>query len=195
MEIDLNEIERLANAATSGPWIACGPSFGASSPKYLNEVVVDNPEDDENDGIEVCRPPVGLEDAVSADMEFIGAANPAVVLELVRRLRAADRWRDAVIDQLDVMHITSTRHKDDPVSAVHDCMAYSVNLALDPATSEQVRALIEAEREACAKVCELAISDIGDCLIIGYDRHDAGINVCTNLAKRIRSRNEPPKGE
>jgi len=96
MEINLNEnrlaeLERLANAATSGPWIACGPSFGASSPKYLNEVVVDNPEDDENDGIEVCRPPVGLEDAVSADMEFIGAANPAVVLELVRRLRNAEK--------------------------------------------------------------------------------------------------------
>ena len=95
MEIDLNELERLANAATPGPWIACGPSFGASSPKYLNEVVVDNPEDDENDGNKVCRPPVGLEDAVSADMEFIGAANPAIMLELVRRLRAAESALDA----------------------------------------------------------------------------------------------------
>ena len=98
MEIDLNELERLANAATPGPWIACGPSFGASSPKYLNDVVVDNPEDDENDGNQVCRPPVGLEDAVSADMEFIGAANPAIMLELVRRLRAAEALQHRIVE-------------------------------------------------------------------------------------------------
>lgn len=90
----------------------------------------------------------------------------AVVLELVRRLRSAesrlhevatacataeqerDAWRNAVVDQLDVMHITCARHKDDPAFAVHDCMAYSVNLALDPAISEQAQALVDAGREA-----------------------------------------------
>ena len=94
MELDLNELERLAESATQGPWIACGPSFGAALPKYLNEVVVDNP-DSEEDGIEICQSPTGLEKESSRDMEFIGAANPAVVLELVRRLREAenDAWR------------------------------------------------------------------------------------------------------
>lgn len=101
MRIDLDELERLAKAATPGPWIACGPSFGEAAPKYLNEVVVDNPEDDENDGIEVCRAPVCLEDAVSADMEFIGTANPATVLELVRRLRAAEEIEGVLIDALE----------------------------------------------------------------------------------------------
>ena len=90
MELDLNELERLAEAATQGPWIACGPSFGAALPKYLNEVVVDNP-DSEEDGIEICQSPTGLEKESSRDMEFIAAANPAVVLELVRRLREAER--------------------------------------------------------------------------------------------------------
>ena len=89
MELDLNELERLAEAATQGPWIACGPSFGAALPKYLNEVVVDDP-DSEEDGIEICQPPTGLDKESSRDMEFIGAANPAVVLELVRRLREAE---------------------------------------------------------------------------------------------------------
>ena len=90
MELDLNELERLAEAATQGPWIACGPSFGAALPKYLNEVVVDIP-DSEEDGIEICQPPTGLDKESSRDMEFIGAANPAVVLELVRRLREAEK--------------------------------------------------------------------------------------------------------
>jgi len=210
MEIDLNEIERRANAATPGPWdfeplhsegsYGSGPDCRSGFDSYeiranggilldtLNSDVASVSEEWNSDEL------YAWDETGKRNLAFVATANPAVVLELVRRLRAAERWRDAVIDQLDVMHITSTRHKDDPVSAVHDCMAYSVNLALDPATSEQVRALIEAEREACAKVCELAISDIGDCLIIGYDRHDDGINVCTNLAKRIRSRNEPPKG-
>ena len=86
MELDLNELERLAESATQGPWVACGPSFGAALPKYLNEVVVDDP-DSEEDGIEICQPPTGLDKESSRDMEFIAAANPAVVLELVRRLR------------------------------------------------------------------------------------------------------------
>ena len=90
MELNLNELERLAESATQGPWIACGPSFGTALPKYLNEVVVDNP-DSEDDGIEICQPPTGLDEESSRDMEFIGAANPSVVLELVRRLREAEK--------------------------------------------------------------------------------------------------------
>ena len=97
---------------------------------------------------------------------------------LARRLREAERWRDAVIDQLDVMHITCARHKEDPVFAVHDCMAYGVNLALDPALSEQAQALIEAEREACAKVCESEWSTVSE--------REAG----KMFAREIRSRNE-----
>ena len=90
MELDLNELERLAESATQGPWVACGPSFGAALPKYLNEVVVDDP-DSEEDGIEICQPPTGLDKESSRDMEFIAAANPSVVLELVRRLRESEK--------------------------------------------------------------------------------------------------------
>ena len=61
---------------------------------------------------------------------------------------------------------------------------------------ERFAALVAAaEREACAKVCEDGVRDIGEAAIIGDDRRDASINVCTNLAKRIRARNQPPKGE
>jgi len=141
MEIDLNEIERLANAATSGPWIACGPSFGASSPKYLNEVVVDNPEDDENDGIEVCRPPVGLEDAVSADMEFIGAANPAVVLELVRRLRNAEKTARMMREALQAIAAMQdqTYYKVNPKETAKDAHLIAVGALANDAGATQIQ--------------------------------------------------------
>ena len=85
--IDTKELRRLAQAATPGPWIAAGPSFGKSLPKYLNEVVVDR-EGDEDDGYSICNTPIGLE--LSSDMAFIAAANPATVIELLGRLEAAE---------------------------------------------------------------------------------------------------------
>jgi hypothetical protein len=54
---------------------------------------------------------------------------------------------------------------------------------------ELFAALVAAhEREACAKVCEDAISSISE-----FDEEyviDVGRNVCTNLAKRIKARGE-----
>ena len=128
MELNLNELERLAESATQGPWIACGPSFGTALPKYLNEVVVDNP-DSEDDGIEICQPPTGLDEESSRDMEFIGAANPSVVLELVRRLREAEkdaeryRWLRALPKGSchgSGMTITIAKARPDPCSWMND---------------------------------------------------------------------------
>ena len=72
-----------------------------------------------------------------ANSRFIAAANPAVVLELVRRLREAD---------------------------------------------DRVLMAVEAEREACARLCE------SEWLTEGERR--AG----QMFAREIRARNQPPKG-
>jgi len=88
-DIDLDVLEAAALAATPGPWIACGPSFGGPKPRYLNEVCVDR-EEDEDDGYSVCDAPKTMEKESSEDMAYIAASNPAVVLELIRRLRAAE---------------------------------------------------------------------------------------------------------
>ena len=87
--IDIDKLRRLAQAATPGPWIATGPSFGGSLPKYLNEVVVDR-EGDEGDGYSICNTPIGLDEECSDDMAFIAAANPAAISELLDRLEAAE---------------------------------------------------------------------------------------------------------
>ena len=89
-DIDLDALEAAALAATPGPWIACGPSFGELKPRYLNEVMADRDEDGEEFGYTICEFPQLLEEECSADMNYIAAANPAVVLELIRRLRAAE---------------------------------------------------------------------------------------------------------
>ncbi|QGZ42682.1 hypothetical protein IP92_04903 [Pseudoduganella flava] len=77
----IEELKRLAEAATPGPWVATGPSFGNPKPAFLNEVVAGDNTDDE-----VCIAPEWDEDfwpERSANMEFIAAANPAAVLELI----------------------------------------------------------------------------------------------------------------
>ena len=99
--IDINELRRLAQAATPGPWIGCGPSFGESLPKYLNEVVVDR-EGDEDDGYSICNAPIGLDEELSADMAFIAAANPATVIELLDRLEAAEKGREQLRSMIQV---------------------------------------------------------------------------------------------
>lgn len=49
-------------------------------------------------------------------------------------------------------------------------------------------AAVQAEREACAKLCEEAREQISHPDIIGADVAFGGRNCCTNLAKRIRAR-------
>jgi hypothetical protein len=82
---NIQELKRLAEAATPGPWIAAGPSFGADKPKYLNEVLVDRPNEDD-DCLTVCVAISGLEDESTADMDFIAAASPATVRSLIDRI-------------------------------------------------------------------------------------------------------------
>ena len=82
---DTTKLRELAQQATPGPWIGCGPAFGEALPRYLNDVVVDR-EGDDDDGESVCRAPLGLDEIATNDMEFIAAANPEVVLEILNEL-------------------------------------------------------------------------------------------------------------
>ena len=83
MEIDLNELERLAKAATPGKWtwkqVGCFNTPGCA---------VFWP--DMSKGGVHCRRLDSGGGMLEADANFIATANPAVVLELVRRLRAAE---------------------------------------------------------------------------------------------------------
>lgn len=85
MNLDLDAIERVAQAATPGPWERGGGKGGGCELHVYG---------DEFAGAAIC----GMDKQLNftsrerriQNLDFIAAANPAVVLELVRRLRAAE---------------------------------------------------------------------------------------------------------
>lgn len=81
--MNTTELKKLAEAATPGPWIAAGPSFGGEFPVYCEEVVVDR-EHEDDDGYGICQAPTGLEKESTHDMSYIAAANPAAILKLLQ---------------------------------------------------------------------------------------------------------------
>ena len=95
-EINLEELEALANAAGGVKWIACGPSYGEAKPAFLDEVNVDDDEYPEA----VCQYPAGCRSDVSDKMAYIAEANPATLLSLLDRLKSAEAERDAMAARL-----------------------------------------------------------------------------------------------
>lgn len=90
--IDLDELDRLAKAATPGEWRAT--TCGSAGERFLGLTEDDACSIESADGLTVATD--GASDEChhifrSADANFIAAANPSAVLELVaevRRLRA-----------------------------------------------------------------------------------------------------------
>ena len=83
MEIDLNELERRANAATPGKWT--WKQVGSFNTPGCAVFWPDTSKG----GVHYRRLDSGR-GMLEADANFVAAANPAVVLELVRRLREAE---------------------------------------------------------------------------------------------------------
>ena len=83
MSVDLDEIQRLAKAATTGEW-KHRDKLDNGTPHC--DVIAIQPDD----WCIVAGSDPSLWDMESADAAFIAAANPAVVLELIARLRAAE---------------------------------------------------------------------------------------------------------
>lgn len=82
--VDIDELERLALAATPGPWW--------QNPDAGNQVCLGDVN-----GIDICFVAGPGDDWSEANQAFIAAANPAVILGLVaevRRLRAAKEWAE-----------------------------------------------------------------------------------------------------
>lgn len=93
MRIDLDDIERKAKAATPGPW------------KLVGTVEQDGGdcEDIIPTGVSCSTYCYGgsAERAKDVDLDFIAAANPATIIELVRRLRDAEAENKGLAQALD----------------------------------------------------------------------------------------------
>lgn len=88
MTIDTKNLRTLAEAATPGPWIAAGPSYGKPLPEFYNCVVPDDGTDGPDD---ICSDTLTSEDAL-----YIAACSPDVLLAL---LDALDR-KDAALTKV-----------------------------------------------------------------------------------------------
>lgn len=78
MEIDLDALEAAAMACTPGPWYQAGQG---KSDKYWQREVRDE------SGNAVSWHSQFSTDKAVANARYVAAANPAVVLEMIRRLR------------------------------------------------------------------------------------------------------------
>ena len=89
--LDLDELEALARAATPGPWRSwwegrdhySGDSFVGTGRAFPNEVG-EGPDLYPRVTITPTGDPA---DNLQADQDFIAAANPATILELIARIR------------------------------------------------------------------------------------------------------------
>lgn len=125
--IDINELRRLAQAATPGPWEATtvvtsigachkvGPFPGKTTehpPRhaclYVDYESADNPADRE----------------IYANASFIAAANPAAISELLDRLEAAEKERDAARKCADMLALAlnTSNHERDNLRARIEAM-------------------------------------------------------------------------
>jgi hypothetical protein len=144
INVDLNELERLAKAATPGPWVwnACGEAILSAHCM----VVLTSRTNKKGE--------VSTEDAT-----YISAANPAAVLTLLDRVReldgidiAFDHANDIIgklqadVDRLEADHKATVRLTLDQVQLIHALLMPGIAHGADHTESakDQMRSVIAA---------------------------------------------------
>ena len=91
MTIDTNELRRLAQAATPGPW-KTGQYLGS-----LRQFVIHTDVGDKGRGSDVAFTSIAFgSDETVANARLIAAANPSAISELLDRLEATEEERDGL---------------------------------------------------------------------------------------------------
>lgn len=85
------ELAALVAAATPKPWIEAGPSFGDPKPRYITEVIIDTPLEDDSESICGFR---GLEHDVNEAnaAAIVALRNHADALLAVARAAKAQQY-------------------------------------------------------------------------------------------------------
>ena len=104
--IDTKELRRLAQEATPGPWklLPVGDKskcFAVADIDFLSVLTV----------VYECGTSFGAV-YLYGDAKFIAAANPATVIELLNRLEAAEKERDALRAELAQLHKEADKFGD-----------------------------------------------------------------------------------
>ena len=109
MTIDTNELRRLAQAATPGPWYVTGKLT-----RYVEALIDGGPIQE----VAACGPTKadgGYGPQQEANARLIAAANPAAISELLDRLEEAEKERGSammLVDRLALALNTSNHERD-----------------------------------------------------------------------------------
>lgn len=82
--MDISELENLAQKATPGPWRKVGKAQVALSPYHNMNRIDFNPSIDGNTNADICG------HLNPYDPDYIAAANPSTILELIERIRSLE---------------------------------------------------------------------------------------------------------
>lgn len=101
-----------------------------------------------------------------AELRYPGMTNEVHALGVraaVLAERERNEWKRAMDQELVSLHLgtTDTPGYDTPKGALDEIIKWHTTIALDPAVSSDAAALIAAERERCAKVCEAEAESLG----------------------------------
>ena len=145
MTIDINKLRRLAQAATPGPWYATGKLT-----RYV-EARIDGGLIQE---VAACGPTKadgGYGPQQEANASLIAAANPATISELLDRLEAAEKERDAAeLMSLALRAKVEAMERQEPVGVLHVGNYYGEELQDWE---------FEANQCACDKLNEVYVSN------------------------------------
>lgn len=79
-------------------------------------------------------------------------------------------WKEAVINELVVLHIYNSAHDNDPRKAIQDAITYHCQIALDPQVSSDAQALVDRGRaEARGEIEAKVLDEVADCFSNGHD--------------------------
>ena len=105
---DLQELKRLALAATPGPWQSAYAGCGTKAGFKVTEYFVRRPGDDFAIAADIVDPDM---EPSSANADYIAASDPQTILALIDRVERAERaqvpigWRAVPIEPTDDMVI------------------------------------------------------------------------------------------
>lgn len=136
MTLDLDELERVASAATPGPWEIS--SWHPSDPDGYAEIHADEPEG------QVVRLPLAAPNAVR-NATHIAVFNPVTVLALLARARDAERLGLGLKEVTKAAYIHMATHPVFRAKAVGDEGSHARRQQLDQIETEN--ALMAAVKE------------------------------------------------
>ena len=119
MTPDIKAIKAAAEAATPGPWVEAGPSYGEPKPRFFNSVVTE--EDEDGDWLDIC---CSTSDNTDADMTHIATANPATVIALCDEVERLTTIASELQDLCDMQAKRLAEAEKDAASQFKDVERY-----------------------------------------------------------------------